>query len=230
MLVIFDCDGVLVDSERLGAEVFSSLLYQYGYDFSVEMCLEKFKGKTLTDCFLLIETEFSKTLPEEFEQALIDATRNTFSKCLKAVEGIEDILSWLKDKNIKFCVASNGGQEKVINSLTTVNLIHYFENHIFSADNVEKGKPSPDLFLWAANEMKEDVAHCCVVEDSVSGVNAALSANMKVIHFDESFSESERSQLQSNGQWRASLVTQASSIVEVFDELKTRVKALGLHY
>ena len=108
MLVIFDCDGVLVDSEVLAAEVFSDVLLENGMSISKQRCLDVFQGQTLDFCFSWLEKEFGQPLPDNFKVILDSATESAFSKNLLAIEGVEQLLQYLQQKSIPFCVASNG--------------------------------------------------------------------------------------------------------------------------
>lgn len=182
MLVIFDCDGVLVDSEALAAEIFSEVLAKFNILFSPEQCFRQFHGKTLADCYLWLEKKFNTTLSPTFDEVLRVETARQFSLKLKPVEGVDRVLQTLKQKNIPFCVASNGGHEKISHSLSITHLDAFFK-HRFSADDVVFGKPHPDLFLFAAEQMGALPQDCVVIEDSDSGVRAAHAAKMEVLKY-----------------------------------------------
>lgn len=184
VLTIFDCDGVLVDSEALAAQVFSEQLKEYGIHLTTVQCLAKFKGLTLSDCTRLVETEFSCQLAPRFLADLKCATQQRFHHSLQPVEGVENVLSWMKTYGGSICVASNGGVDKIRHSLTVTGLTRYFE-HIFSADQVARGKPAPDLFLLAADSLGFASNECVVIEDSPSGLAAAHAANMQVLFYSE---------------------------------------------
>lgn len=184
MLVIFDCDGVLVDSEDLAAEVFSDVLVKSGMSMSKQRCLDVFQGRTLAFCFSWLEQEFGQPLPDNFKTILDSATENVFAKRLSAVAGVENILQYLQKKSIAFCVASNGGHKKIANSLRVTALDEYFKRNCFSFEDVSKGKPAPDLFLHAANKMGFAFDSSVVIEDSMAGVQAALAAGMQVFAYD----------------------------------------------
>lgn len=182
-LIIFDCDGVLVDSESLAAEVFSYTLSHYKIDLSPTECKTLFKGQSLPYCYRYIEKHFSLTLPKNFDAQLKKNTRTAFDAHLKPVEGAEEILRFLKKKNISFCVASNGDHKKLKHSLEITNLNKYFSNNVFSAEDVSRGKPAPDLFIYAAKKMEATIDKCWVIEDSCAGVEAALAAKMNTVYF-----------------------------------------------
>lgn len=182
VLIIFDCDGVLVDSESLAAEIFSNVLSKFDIDFSSAQCYQQFHGRTLAACYTWIEKNFNTKLDANFDAVLREETTQQFSKKLKPVPGIESVLKKLKEKNIPFCVASNGGHEKIANSLSVTKL-NQFVVHRFSVEDVARGKPEPDLFLFAAEKMGFFPQECVVVEDSESGVAAALAAQMRVLKY-----------------------------------------------
>lgn len=180
MLTIFDCDGVLVDSEVLASQIFAEALAQEGIAVTAEYCHKRYKGFTLNDCLHATEQEFGCSLRRDFLKRLQHATEVGFAQALKPVPGIENVLCWLKDDNNSMCVASNGGASKIRHSLTVTGLADYFE-HFFSAEDVPRGKPAPDLFQLAADSLGFPAAHCVVVEDSLAGVEAAKAAGMYVL-------------------------------------------------
>lgn len=182
MLTIFDCDGVLVDSEALAAQVFAEQLERHGIDLPADACKARFKGFTLMDCLHAIEAEFSCVLPQDFLAELRAATEGRFGQQLLPVSGVEGVLRWLHGSGKKLCVASNGGMEKIHHSLEVTGLSRYFE-HIFSADQVARGKPEPDLFALAAHTLGFETSECVVIEDSASGVTAARRAGMQVLFY-----------------------------------------------
>lgn len=181
--VIFDCDGVLVDSETLAAQVFARQLANWGVDFSAERCFEEFKGYTLHACLKKLVGLTGRSLPESFLIELQDATFAAFAADLKPVQGIVELLDLLQSKGIEFCVASNGGVNKIRYSLTHTGLVTYFVDRLFSAEHVKHGKPRPDLFLHAAQVCHYAPQVCWVVEDSSTGVEAAMRAQMNVIYY-----------------------------------------------
>lgn len=180
MLIIFDCDGVLVDSEQLAAQVFSSALAEIGVSMPADECFSTFHGKTLNACYSWLQENKKISLPVTFANMLERNTQSRFAAELRSVEGIEQVLDYLVQKQIPFCVASNGGHKKIRHSLKTTGLLSYFE-HLFSAQDVALGKPHPDLFLYAARKMNTLASNVLVIEDSISGVRAAISAGMEVL-------------------------------------------------
>ncbi|MGI9265815.1 MAG: HAD family hydrolase [Gammaproteobacteria bacterium] len=180
-LVIFDCDGVLVDSEPLANRVMREQLARVGLSVTAVECDELLVGRTLNDCVAIIESHTGGSLPGGFMDNLWDATRIAFDRELLAVSGITEVLESLSDS---FCVASSGGRDKICHSLRLTSLAGYFPaERIFSAEEVERGKPAPDLFLMAAEKMGFETHDCVVVEDSVPGVEAARSAGMNVLGY-----------------------------------------------
>ncbi|WP_028884834.1 HAD family hydrolase [Teredinibacter turnerae] len=187
MLVIFDCDGVLVDSEPLAAAVFSAELARLGLPMSGDECYREFHGHSLAYCFDWIERKFDCRLPDAFAAQLSAATDNTFSRKLQAVPGVEAVIKELERRHISYCVASNGGHKKIANSLATTGLVRYFnrdKGNCFSVDDVATGKPAPDLFLYAAESMGVPPAFTTVIEDSAAGVRAAKRAGMALFVYD----------------------------------------------
>lgn len=188
VLTIFDCDGILVDSEALAARIFSEQLALVGVTLTAEQCHAKFKGFTLNDCIHSIEQDFQSALAPDFQERLKHATEEGFTHALKPVRGVEQVLSWLRASNRAMCVASNGGAKKIRHSLAITGLTAYFDQ-FFSAEMVEQGKPSPDLFLLAAKTLGFAPARCVVIEDSIQGVRAAQAAGMQVLLYREGNTE-----------------------------------------
>lgn len=182
MLIIFDCDGVLVDSEILAAKIFSEALLSVDVVMTAEQCLSNFKGKTLPDCYAWLEHHYGMSLPESFDGVLQQKTAHDFTKFLRPVKDVEKVIRFLVEKNIKYCVASNGGHKKIENSLRVTGLLPYF-SYRFSAEDVFRGKPSPDLFLHAAKNMSVLPGDCIVIEDSETGKCAAKSAEMGLVWY-----------------------------------------------
>ncbi len=184
MLIIFDCDGVLVDSEKLAAEIFSDMLARIGISIDAQVCFEQFHGKTLSYCYEWIERNKNVVLPKSFHAHLCEETEIQFREKLKPVDGVVDVIRYLERKKVKYCVASNGSHKKIENSLQATGLIDYFPRR-FSADDVHYGKPEPELFLFAAEQMSVMPELSFVIEDSDTGKQAALSANMSLIMFQQ---------------------------------------------
>ena len=179
-LVIFDCDGVLVDSEMLSQRVLLSMLKDLGVVVSNAYFLTHFLGFNFEHVTAKVYADFSVTLDEEFRDSYRTALINVFATELQQTEGLSAILAEL---NVKSCVATSGSPEKVKNSLHYTQLEHYFSDQVFTSSEVKNGKPAPDLFLHAAKQMAVAPQHCLVIEDSNAGVRAALAANMHVIRY-----------------------------------------------
>lgn len=175
-LVIFDCDGVLVDSERLAVKVDVALLAELGWDLTEAEVVERFVGKTEGAMKRDIEEHLGRRLPDDWDASFAQAYRDAFAAELTPVDGIEAALDAI---DLPDCVASSGSHEKMRFTLGLTGLHGRFAGRIFSANEVERGKPAPDLFLHAASRMGADPAACGVVEDSRFGVAAARAAGMR---------------------------------------------------
>ena len=180
-LVIFDCDGVLVDSEGLGNEVFAEMLADYGHRISGAETHARFRGMRLAKCLEILERETGIELPESFEPDLRQRMSSVFQEQLQPVEGASRLIESLR---IPFCVASSGPRKKIEENLRTTGLYTHFVGKIFSAYEVKSWKPDPDLFLAAARHFGVAAQDCVVVEDSYVGVSAGIAANMTVLGLD----------------------------------------------
>lgn len=183
-LIIFDCDGVLVDSETIANAVMADEITALGWAVTTDYCLQHFKGSHLDSVMATIEEKTGRSLPENWLRDLRARTDVVFRKDLRPVPGIHDLLDLLSARSIPHCVASQGPHEKMAVTLNVTGLQSRFEGRIFSAYEVERGKPHPDLFLHAARSMGHDAARCIVVEDSPLGVQAAMAAGMRVFGYD----------------------------------------------
>ncbi|MGL5168820.1 MAG: HAD family hydrolase [Afipia sp.] len=179
-LIIFDCDGVLVDSEALACVVHADVLTQHGYAISAEQVHDRFLGRSAREARLEVESELGRALPDAYTAQLKATIDRVFGEQLTPVPHIADTLTRLSQR---ICVASSGTPTRIRSSLGTTGLLDYFTPHLFSAMQVDRGKPAPDLFLFAAAQMNTPPARCVVVEDSVPGVTAARAAGMTVIGF-----------------------------------------------
>jgi HAD superfamily hydrolase (TIGR01509 family) len=184
VLVIFDCDGVLVDSEPLSNTCFARALKREGLDWSIEETMARLMGRSMKSCVEIVEGFLGRTLPTDFVERLQVETLQCFKDApLKAVAGVVEAIDSMENKGIATCVASSGGFDKMDVSLGVTGLKQRFAGRIFSAAQVQRGKPFPDLFLKAAIEMNQQPFDCVVVEDSVPGVQAAKSAGMRVLGY-----------------------------------------------
>lgn len=179
-LVIFDCDGVLIDSEHLACVAETRVFRRFGLDMADDFIVSHCIGLSWASSLALIETHFNWTAPEDCILAVHEETRHIFETELKAIAGISDLLDRLTCRR---CVASSSSPERLRHSLGLVGLYESLKPHIFSATMVKNGKPAPDLFLHAAREMATDPKACVVIEDSIAGVTAAKAAGIPVIGF-----------------------------------------------
>jgi len=174
--IIFDCDGVLVDSEPISAKVFAGIMNDLGIDITWEVVFKTLKGGSMAKSIAFVEKQLGGPAPLDIEKTYRARTKIAFQKEMKPIEGIEHVLG---DLNIPFCVGSNGPQSKIRLNLALSKLDHFFkDDHIFSAYDIEEWKPKPGLFLHAAEQMNFDPAQCVVIEDSVNGAIAAKAAGI----------------------------------------------------
>ena len=178
-LVIFDCDGVLVDSETLSNRILVQFLAELGLTLKLKEAISLFKGCKMADCVGVIEQRLG-IMPPDFVTQLRERTAEAFERELLSVEGIEASLDKI---NLPICVASSGLPEKIKLALRVTNLLPRFEGRIFSSYEIGSWKPAPDLFLYAAKNMGVQAAYCTVVEDSILGVRAGVAAGMKVLGY-----------------------------------------------
>ena len=179
-LVIFDCDGVLVDSEVISCRAHAETLTRHGYTITSDQVLQRFLGRSMRQATLEIEAELGRSLPEDFHTQVYAEIFRSFAESLEATPYINEVLAAITRP---VCVASSGPPEKISASLNRVGLYDRFAPHIFSAVQVRKGKPAPDLFLFAAEQMRTSPKRCLVIEDSVAGVTGARAAGMTVLGF-----------------------------------------------
>ena len=177
--VIFDCDGVLVDSEAIAIRVEETLLGEAGFALSAAEIAERFVGLSYATMAAELEAQFGRALPDGLMAAVQSETMDRFPDELTEVPGIGNLL---RGNALPRCVASSSNLDRIRLSLRLTGLAPMFEDDlIFSAQMVENGKPAPDLFLFAADKMSADPAKCVVVEDSPHGVTAGVAAGMTVI-------------------------------------------------
>lgn len=178
--VIFDCDGVLVDTEKIGNQILINMAAEYGFKMELEEAYRIFNGRNLKSCFLHIENAIGQKLPADFEDLYRVNSFEAFKNEAKPVEGVEEFISKLK---IPYCVASSGPVEKIRLNLGIAGLLDKFENKIFSSYTIQKWKPDPEIFLFAASEMGFQVNECIVIEDSIAGVMAGVKGGFEVYGF-----------------------------------------------
>ena len=187
-LVIFDCDGVLIDSERLAVRVDVVMLRELGWPMSEAEVVERFVGRSDRDTQAEIETHLGRKLPAGWEEPFKPLYEQAFEAELAPIEGVLGALDAIA---LPSCVASSGTHDYLRYTLGLTGLFERFEGRIFSVEDVARGKPAPDLFLYAAERMAAQPAGCVVVEDSRSGVEAARAAGMRVLAFAGGLSPSE---------------------------------------
>ena len=181
-LIIFDCDGTLVDTEYLHNVVIADLLTSLGHpQFTVQHNLEHFAGLGMEAAVAKIEAETGRQLPATFLRDYIAEVTRRFATELKVIEGVLETLARLRGR-VKICVASNGEHDNVMASLVAGRLTEFFPDaSIFTKAQVAYPKPAPDLFLFAAKKMGADPARTLVIEDSVTGARAGVAAGMTVV-------------------------------------------------
>jgi beta-phosphoglucomutase-like phosphatase (HAD superfamily) len=179
-LIIFDCDGVLVDSEVVSSRAHAETLTRHGYPITADQVLDRFLGVSDREARLIIEAEINRRLPDDFESQVKHATLQFYAGDLRAISYVGEAIAAI---DLPKCVASSGTPEKIRHGLTCAGLYDVLAPHIFSATQVERGKPAPDLFLFAAEQMRASPARCLVIEDSVPGVTGAVAAGMTVLGF-----------------------------------------------
>ncbi len=182
-LVIFDCDGVLVDSEPIANRLLAEALSKAGLPTSYDEARRRYVGLSMATCMKLFEEQLGGPLPESWLDDLQAETFARFSAELTSVEGVSELIRIVQERAISTCVASSGDLTKINLSLTTTGLLGLFGGHIFSASMVPRGKPHPDLFLLAAERMGVSPERSVVIEDSVPGVQAAVAAGMRVLAY-----------------------------------------------
>lgn len=182
-LVIFDCDGVLVDSEPLANEVLARALSAYGLQMTVEECMATFVGLSMSSVVEKANGMLGHPLPDHFIEDVQKETFEAFKGRIQRISGVDTLIDALQAAGVKICVASSGGFDKMDVTLGETKLKPYFDGHIFSSSQVKRGKPFPDLFLYAAQQMDVSPQDCVVVEDSRYGVEAARRAGMSVLAY-----------------------------------------------
>lgn len=179
-LIIFDCDGVLIDSEVIACRTDAACLAEIGIMISAEEIMDRYVGISAAAMFADIELRHGRSLPADFAEIVGGCVAAAFETDLRPVPGVELVLQAL---SLRHCVASSSAPARLRHSLSLTGLLHYFDPHIFSATQVARGKPAPDLFLFAAASMQAPPDACLVVEDSEAGVRAAVAAEMRAIGF-----------------------------------------------
>ncbi|HEY7467526.1 MAG TPA: HAD family phosphatase [Dehalococcoidia bacterium] len=190
-LVIFDCDGVLVDAEAGSDAIVSSLLAEMGIDLRPAEVHRRTQGVSDRDMWLMFARDFGKPMPASLKAKYREREAAFLRENAAAIPGVETVLRTLAERAQPMCVASSGTKAKMRISLGVTGLARYFGGNVFSASQVRHGKPAPDLFLFAAGQMAVPPAECVVVEDSLTGVHAGVAAGMRVLAFSRTVPESE---------------------------------------
>ncbi|WP_299127236.1 HAD family hydrolase [uncultured Winogradskyella sp.] len=179
--VIFDCDGVLVDSEPISNQVMVDLANLAGANIDIDYAYHHFKGNSLQNCMIKITDLIGKEMPFDFEYKFRKQSFEAFKHKIQPIKGVKTVLQNLE---VPFCVASSGPVNKIKLNLELTGLISFFkETSIFSCYTVNKWKPDPTVFLWAAETMGFSPKDCLVVEDSPIGVQAAVKGGFDVFGF-----------------------------------------------
>jgi len=176
-LIIFDCDGVLVDSEPIVNRVFVEMMAELGFELDYEDILREFSGGSMSTRLQIMQQRLRWSAPPGFEGTFRRRLSEAMRRELRPVEGVAEALAQLRTP---WCVASNGSHEDMRARLGLAGLLSQFEPHLFSASEVGRVKPHPDLFLHAARCMGAEPSRCAVIEDSVTGVQAGVQAGMVV--------------------------------------------------
>jgi HAD superfamily hydrolase (TIGR01509 family) len=179
-LVIFDCDGVLVDSEPIINQAHACVLTACGYSITEPELVERFCGMSDPEMLAIIERDWARALPASYGERVGAMIENGFCQSLRAITGVAAVLDWLE---LPVCVASSSAPEQIRRKLELTGLLTHFGENLFSATMVTRGKPAPDLFLYAAQRLATAPDRCLVIEDSPAGIDAAVAAGMTAIGF-----------------------------------------------
>lgn len=190
--ILFDCDGVLVDTEAISIQVLVEMSATLGLHLEKEYAMEVFTGLSLMACFQFIQNRVGVPLPRDFELRFRKRTFDLFEKELKAIDGIYEVIENLK---IPFCVASSGPQNKIALNLKLTGLYDYFNGNIFSCFDIQRWKPDPAIFLHAAKTMGFAPKDCVVIEDSIPGVKAAIAGGFDVYAYANKRTEKQLADL-----------------------------------
>ena len=185
-LVIFDCDGVLVDSEPISNRVMAEAITEAGLPITTAECMATFMGRRWEDSVAMIEARLGRKLPADFSSDYRARRDAALAVELEPVHGIAEAIDRIP---LERCVASSSEPEKITASLTHTGLLDLFDGRIYSAHEVERGKPAPDLFRHAALEMGVAPERCAVIEDTIVGVRAARAAHMSAFGYCTYFAE-----------------------------------------
>lgn len=179
-LVIFDCDGVLVDSEPISNRLFCDMLNEIGLPVTLDDMYEQFVGLSMPQCMQRVDEMLGRPAPPDFFVRLQQRTEALLKAHVQPVEGVVAVLDGMR---VPYCVASGGAHSKIRTSLGATGLLPRFDGRIFSAQDVEHSKPAPDIFLHAAATLGHAPERCLVIEDTPTGVRAGVAAGMRVFGF-----------------------------------------------
>jgi HAD superfamily hydrolase (TIGR01509 family) len=186
LLVIFDCDGVLVDSEPIAARLTAEAVSELGWQMSAELAKEEFLGDTFSNIIGRIEQKLGHQVPQDWPARSQANLLAALERELQPVPGVRGAIERLVAAGVELAVGSQGSHEKMQLTLRVTGLLPFFEGRIFSATQVARPKPAPDLFLLAAQTLGVAPAHTVVIEDSTRGVKAALAAGMRILGYTAS--------------------------------------------
>jgi HAD superfamily hydrolase (TIGR01509 family) len=179
-LIIFDCDGVLVDSEPIINRAHAQVLTACGYTITEEALIERFCGMSDPEMLDIIEREGGRSLPASYAARVEEVIESGFRQSLAPITGVAKLPDALR---LSRCVASSSVPEQIRRKLELTGLLSWFGDNLFSATMVARGKPAPDLFLYAAEQLRAAPNRCLVIEDSAAGIDAAIAAGMTAIGF-----------------------------------------------
>jgi len=180
--VVFDCDGVLVDSETINNEVLAELATEAGIPTTFEECVARYMGRSTAECIAEIETSLGRAIEFDFAATYEERVFERAGE-LRAVPGVAELLNWLDSLGVPRCVASSGTPTEIQHRLAVTQLAKHFGPYVFSATMVRRGKPAPDLFIYAADHLGVPPTKCLLVEDSPYGVRGGRAAGMRVVGF-----------------------------------------------
>lgn len=178
--IIFDCDGVLVDSEPLSNQVMVDIANELGASINLDYAYKHFKGNSFNNCASQIANLIGKDVPEDLEDQYRKRSYKKFREEIKPIEGVKQLLESI---NIPYCVASSGPEQKIRLNLELTGLIEYFNSNIFSCYSIQKWKPDPAIFHWATESLGFKPKDCLVIEDSLIGVETALRGGFDVFGY-----------------------------------------------
>lgn len=179
-LIIFDCDGVLINSEEIASGICIEAVATLGLHLTMQEYADRYAGNPVAEIWRMVERDCGKPLPTDFAAMVDKMVSERFNQQLAPIEGVLPLLEKLHRPR---CVASSTQLPRLKENLGNTGLLEHFDPHVFSGSQVKRGKPAPDVFLYAASQMGADPHRCLVIEDSLTGVTAARRAGMKVVGF-----------------------------------------------